>query len=218
MPKTDGSAADSGWSSEIGALPSEEILEALPESIVVTTTDTEIVYANGLARELMGRSLEEIRGNRIDAFLAPIGRDIAGPRWQASCRRPDGKTLDIEVFTGRSYGPTEHLVTLILHDMDARVDASTFGAESKLRAVIEQISAVTYTWSWRGDDYEVLYCSPQIETILGFTPDEWMASPTDWYEWVHPRTETRSSGRTSDASDRENRSPCNTGCSARTTN
>ena len=24
------------------------------------------------------------------------------------------------------------------------------------------------------------------ETILGYTPAEWIADPTAWYEWVHP--------------------------------
>lgn len=32
----------------------------------------------------------------------------------------------------------------------------------------------------------MLYTSPQIELILGYTPEEWIADPTAWYEWVHP--------------------------------
>src|SRR5213593_788467 len=58
-------------------------------------------------------------------------------------------------------------------------------AETKFRAVVEQISAITYTWSWRDDRYFVDYASPQIERILGYTPEEWRADPTGWYDWVH---------------------------------
>ena len=57
--------------------------------------------------------------------------------------------------------------------------------ETKFRALVEQISAITYTWSWRDDRYFVDYASPQIERILGYTPEEWRADPTGWYDWVH---------------------------------
>jgi len=57
--------------------------------------------------------------------------------------------------------------------------------ETKFRALVEQISAITYTWSWRDDRYFVDYASPQIEPILGYTPEEWRADPTGWYDWVH---------------------------------
>ena len=33
---------------------------------------------------------------------------------------------------------------------------------------------------------ELLYASPQVETLLGFTPEEWAASPDFWLERVHP--------------------------------
>jgi diguanylate cyclase (GGDEF)-like protein/PAS domain S-box-containing protein len=71
-------------------------------------------------------------------------------------------------------------------DGAAKGSVAELGAEAKLRALIEQISAITYTWEWRDDRYSVIYCSPQIESILGYTPDEWTARPTDWYDWVHP--------------------------------
>jgi diguanylate cyclase (GGDEF)-like protein/PAS domain S-box-containing protein len=58
--------------------------------------------------------------------------------------------------------------------------------EAKYRALIEQIAAITYTWSWREDRYLVEHASPQIEDILGYTPAEWAADPTAWYAWVHP--------------------------------
>ena len=59
-------------------------------------------------------------------------------------------------------------------------------AGARFRALVEQISAITYTWTWRDDEYFVLYTSPQIESILGYSPQEWIADPPAWYEWVHP--------------------------------
>ena len=66
----------------------------------------------------------------------------------------------------------------------SRTEASIL--EAKYRALIEQIAAITYTWSWHDDRYFVEHASPQIEDILGYSPEEWAADPTAWYAWVHP--------------------------------
>ena len=58
-------------------------------------------------------------------------------------------------------------------------------AEAKYRALVEQLPAITYhrtlgkicTWS---------YVSPQIETLLGFTPEEWLASDYLWRDQINP--------------------------------
>ncbi len=64
-------------------------------------------------------------------------------------------------------------------------DAATV-SDTTFRAVIEHISAITYTWAWNDGEYFVVYSSPQIEPILGYAPEEWMADPTAWYDWIHP--------------------------------
>jgi len=66
-------------------------------------------------------------------------------------------------------------------------DMARLDVETRYRALVEQIDAITYTWSWRGDEYFVDYVNPQIERILGYTPEEWSADPTAWYAWVHPQ-------------------------------
>jgi diguanylate cyclase (GGDEF)-like protein/PAS domain S-box-containing protein len=58
-------------------------------------------------------------------------------------------------------------------------------ADTTFRAVIEHISAITYTWAWSEGEYVVVYSSPQIQTILGYSPEEWTADPTAWYAWIH---------------------------------
>lgn len=88
---------------------------------------------------------------------------------------------------GRLEAP-KRLFVVTLHDiteLQAGIQA-TVKAEAKFRALVEQISAITYTWGWHDGEYLVLYTSPQIELILGYTPEEWIADPTAWYEWVHP--------------------------------
>jgi PAS domain S-box-containing protein len=58
-------------------------------------------------------------------------------------------------------------------------------AEARYRALVEQIPAVTFTASLAGGANE-LYVSPQIQTLLGFTQDEWLSDPVLWFRQLHP--------------------------------
>jgi len=84
-------------------------------------------------------------------------------------------------------------------DLEGKVQERTqelAAAEGKYRALVEQIPAVVYT-----ADSEtvgrVLYTSPQIETLLGFTVAEWMADPEFRIQRIHPEDRERvlASGR-----------------------
>jgi PAS domain S-box-containing protein len=60
--------------------------------------------------------------------------------------------------------------------------------ESKYQAMIEHVPAVTYDWRpVRGSDtWATAYISPQIERLLGFTPEHWLQDPELWSRQVHP--------------------------------
>jgi PAS domain S-box-containing protein len=57
-------------------------------------------------------------------------------------------------------------------------------AEQRYRTLIEQLPAVTYIED--ADTGRNLYISPQIETLFGYTPEEWLADPDLWRERLHP--------------------------------
>jgi PAS domain S-box-containing protein len=58
-------------------------------------------------------------------------------------------------------------------------------AEARYRALVEQIPAVTFMASLEGGLDEV-YVSPQIQTLLGFSQEEWMSNPVIWFRQLHP--------------------------------
>jgi PAS domain S-box-containing protein len=66
--------------------------------------------------------------------------------------------------------------------------AARRSAEERLRAVVEKIPAVTYTWdpSRSGADNRVLYVSPQVQPILGFSVEEWTQDAELWSRRIHP--------------------------------
>jgi PAS domain S-box-containing protein len=64
-------------------------------------------------------------------------------------------------------------------------DQSRLVAEARYRTLIEQIPAVTFLASL-SDGQNELYVSPQIESLLGFTQEEWLSDPVLWYRQTHP--------------------------------
>jgi PAS domain S-box-containing protein len=63
--------------------------------------------------------------------------------------------------------------------------ASRLQAEAKYRALVESIPAVTYVAN-AGVAGGWTYASPQIESLLGYTQEEWIAAPELWINSVHP--------------------------------
>ena len=76
-----------------------------------------------------------------------------------------------------------------------RVETELRAAEERLRAVIEHLPGVIYTWRVPAPDDSartdiLTYTSPQIENLLGFTPDEW-EDGRFWETRVHPHDRDR---------------------------
>ena len=58
-------------------------------------------------------------------------------------------------------------------------------AEALYRSLVEQLAAVTYI-AELGLDGEWLFVSPQIESLLGYSTQEWLENSTNWIDHVHP--------------------------------
>ncbi len=61
-------------------------------------------------------------------------------------------------------------------------------AERSYRLLVEQAPVVIYAWDPTRPTGEIppVFVSPQIETLLGYSADEWTADPGLWIERVHP--------------------------------
>ena len=63
-------------------------------------------------------------------------------------------------------------------------------AEARYRTLIEQIPVVTFMAMLDGGLNET-YVSPQIETMLGYTQEEWLENPVLWYRRLHADDKAR---------------------------
>jgi PAS domain S-box-containing protein len=78
------------------------------------------------------------------------------------------------------------------HDVSDRlgVEAALRSAEYHYRTLVERVPAITYIAAL-DDAASTLYVSPQVETLLGFTPDEWTADAERWVKQLHPEDRER---------------------------
>jgi PAS domain S-box-containing protein len=66
-----------------------------------------------------------------------------------------------------------------------RAEEDHRAAERRYRMLAEQIPAVTYVWEVGQETDQIVYTSPQIERLLGYTPQEWGTAEL-WASRLHP--------------------------------
>jgi PAS domain S-box-containing protein len=75
-----------------------------------------------------------------------------------------------------------HLVALAIErDRDK---TQLRAAEDRYRTLVERLPAITYV-AELGADGPWHYVSPQIRSILGFSPSEWLSDPLNWLNHIH---------------------------------
>jgi PAS domain S-box-containing protein len=78
----------------------------------------------------------------------------------------------------------------ISEDITERKEAEQLvrAAEERYRSLVEQLPAVIYANEVPGGQVSAhaTYISPQVQSLLGYTPDEWLADPNLWVRLLHP--------------------------------
>ena len=124
-------------------------------------------------------------------------RDVVGQareearefEYRARILRPDGSTRVIHA-RGETRADARGTPVLMLgtaQDVTEQTlrEERLLQAEERLRLLVERIPAVTYT-AEPGADGAWLWVSPQIQPLLGYSPEEWVSDPSLWLERMHP--------------------------------
>jgi PAS domain S-box-containing protein len=142
-------------------------------------------YAGPL--EMIGKPWREVHdANDVKPVVEDIRRGLAHDgRWFGPVTiHHDTGALPLEVAITRL--PEGGVVT-IGRDVSERRTAEQFRAEAeaKYQTLVEQVAAISYI-AELGIDGQWLYVSPQVETMFGFSVDDWLANSRNWTQHIHP--------------------------------
>jgi PAS domain S-box-containing protein len=79
-----------------------------------------------------------------------------------------------------------------------QAEEQTRQAEERFRTLVEHIPGIVYAEPIEYDP-GLLYLSPQVEQILGWTSEEWQADPRFWFDHLHPDDRERVSEMNAEA-------------------
>ncbi|MCX5890141.1 MAG: PAS domain S-box protein [Deltaproteobacteria bacterium] len=183
------------------------IFNAVNDAIAVVDLETgNFLDVNQKWCQMTGYSPEEARGLNVAALCLdePPYTGADAIRWITEASREKAQLFEFMARTkeGRRHwveinlrcaviGGRERLLTVI-RDISERKqgDEAMRTSEAKYRNLVEQIPAITYI-AGLDDVSTPLYISPQIEAILGFTPEEWLADPEMYKNRIHPEDRDR---------------------------
>ena len=170
-------------------------MDSAADGISIVGETGEHIYVNAAFARMLGHeSPDSMLGVHWTRTYDP--RDIqrlqgevrqalqADGKWsgQVTLRRKDGSAVPIEMaVTALANGVT----ACIGHDISARKEAekARADAENKYRTLVEQVAAISYI-AELGFHGDWLYVSPQIASITGYSPEEWLANSRDWTRFV----------------------------------
>jgi PAS domain S-box-containing protein len=139
-------------------------------------------------QSILGRYWREIYDAGDAARMETEIREALGKdgKWYGplSLHRRDGSELPVEMaITALPDGGT----VCVARDISERrrAEQARAHAEAKYRKLVEQVAAISYI-AELGLHGEWLYVSPQVETMFGFTPQEWLTESRSWIQHVHP--------------------------------
>jgi PAS domain S-box-containing protein len=193
----------------------EALVEVSPAATVTLDADGVVTSWNPAAEKLFGYSREEAVGHSLDELVArtpELQAEASRYNERASREgrvssvtrrtRKDGTLVDVEVAAApvRADGrPIGHLA--IYHDISEqkRAEEERRRAENRYLDLIERLPLAVYRSSSRSaparraasidrlDDVSSnVYMSPQLESVLGYSVEEWKSDEELFFKVVHP--------------------------------
>jgi len=182
----------------------EAVLDSSLDCIVVMDEEGIVSEWNPAAEHTFGWTREEAIGRRLGDMIVPedlrqrheeglaraarTGESrIMGQRLRLPALRKDGSTFTSELAITRIERGGRTFFTGTLRDLTeiVRAEEERTAAQARYRSLVENIPLVTYMNSIEAP-FTSLYMSPQIEPLLGYTPEEWAARPELASEAIHP--------------------------------
>jgi two-component system cell cycle sensor histidine kinase/response regulator CckA len=137
--------------------------------------------------QVIGQSVFELY-RKYPKILESVRRALAGEEFTST-----GTLPDVDLYFETHWAPIRSPEGRLAGTIGIAVDISDRmrnerrrqEAETLYRNLVEQLSAVTYI-AELGLEGDWRFVSPQIESLLGYTPQEWLSDSANWIRHVHP--------------------------------
>jgi len=170
--------------------------EASGDAIIETQEDGSIAGWNRAAERIYGYTSQEALGSpatllsegaaeQVASLLEPGDHPVARAPETVVHRRKDGSPVTVTMSAFRLSGEGGELGAAWLVVSDQSTEQKLRNVEARQRGLIEQLPLVTYVQELGGDE-QAMAVSPQIKSLLGYTPEEWLAEPELFARLVHP--------------------------------
>jgi len=178
------------------------LVEHSPDGILVLAPDCAILDANPAACALLGAQRDHLVGASLEAFVPAeqvpalreaLSRWLRGGRGAIECElvSPSLGRRYTEIRASAVGAEAQRAAILHVRDLSERknLERQRQEAETRYRRLVEQIPAITYVFDF--GPRRTTYISPQVETLLGVSPDVWMGDPQLWLRMIHPEDRER---------------------------
>jgi diguanylate cyclase (GGDEF)-like protein/PAS domain S-box-containing protein len=199
---------DRAASVRAGEAHAAAILNSALDAVVTIDHRGRVLEFNVAAEQTFGYAKREVLGQELAQLIVPpayreahrqamarwnehgptLGAGgLLGRRLEVSAMRADGTEFPAELAISRVDIPGPPVFTASIRDISDRAatEERLRAAELRYRTLVEELPFISYID--HGDDSEAkaLYVSPQVEHVLGWTPEEWLTLPDVFSRSLH---------------------------------
>jgi PAS domain S-box-containing protein len=177
------------------------LFEAAQDGILILDAETGMIEdVNPYLVKMLGYSREEF----IEKKLWEVGafRDIESSKdaFEAlqkneyiryedlPLKTKQGRFVQVEFVSNVYLVDGQKVIQCNIRDITERKHAENalLESEESFRKLVEHLPTIIYK-NAIGDSSSTVYVSPQIQTLLGYTPEEWLNDPKLWSKTIHPQ-------------------------------
>jgi diguanylate cyclase (GGDEF)-like protein/PAS domain S-box-containing protein len=194
--------------SSVGRAHAAAAIEAALDALITIDHRGRVLEFNNAAEEIFGYSREEALGRELAALIVPPAmreahrRGLArwtadGPtdgaggildtRIELTAQSADGEQFPVEIAIRRLAVDGPPIFTAWIRDLRDRTlgEERLRAAELRYRTLVEQLPLVVYVDAIDAVSSN-LYTSPQVEPLLGYSPEAWQKDPDLFVRLLHP--------------------------------
>jgi diguanylate cyclase (GGDEF)-like protein/PAS domain S-box-containing protein len=201
------------------------ILDAALDPIITIDHSGAVLEFNRAAVETFGYEREQVLGEELAELIVPPDRreehrralarwtkegpaegagGLLGRRIEVEAMRSDGSLFPAELAICRVDVPGPPIFTACIRDIGQRRDSEERlrRAEFRYRTLVEQLPLISYVDSSDSAVSKPRYLSPQVEAMLGYSPEEWLGTPSLYEQTIHDADRARVLAEKQDAYER----------------